>query len=142
MFPSILVLIWLTVKFIAAIDADIKSKEKILAYNNPNSPMHNWKFSELDNETIFPWEDVFENKYFPIYQEHLILCPKCLRENRFRINNDEFNFTYPNYLGRNILTVHFKTPEYTWKNSCGQEGSLSICLKHKRQIDFDFAMMN
>lgn len=142
MLSSILVLIWLTVKLVSAIEADKNSREKKLAYNNPNSPMHNWKFEELDRETIFPWEVVFANKYFPVYTEHLILCPICRRESRIKINGNEYDFVTPNYLGRNILTVYFKTPDYTWKNSYGQEGYLSICLRHKKQIDFDSTMMN
>ena len=138
----ILILVWLIWKGVYSSDETKTPTENNLAYINPDSPMHNWKFSELDGETIFPWKTVFANKYFPVYMEHLILCPKCLRENRMKISGDEFNFIPPNYLGENILTVHYKTPDYTWKNSYGQEGHLSICLKHKRQIDFDNTMMN
>ena len=42
----------------------------------------------------------------------------------------------------NIFWVYFKSPRSTWKNLCGREGYLSICSKHKIQVDFECTVMN
>lgn len=110
--------------------------------NNPESPMNKWVVSELDPETIVPWEDVFSNRFVPDCSGDLILCPKCIEENLVPIGGEEFISENIKAIDKHIIKVHFKSSEYTWENNCGREGNLSICLKHKKQIDFNFTMMN
>ena len=96
---------------------------------DPDSP-YNWKDSDCDTETIFPWEDVFECSIVP--NQNLIHdpCPKCVEEKDVPEKD------------RQIITLHFRSPFWTWVNLCGREGFLIICKKHKRQIDFLITKLN
>lgn len=135
-------LILLFLKIFESWKATESYEKKEVVCNNPDSPMNNWMLSELDPETIVPWEDVLTNRFIPDYTGDFILCPKCIGENRRIKDGEEFISENINVVSKNIITVHFKSNDYAWENFCGREGNLSICLKHKRQIDFDYTMMN
>ena len=110
---------------------------KMTLINNPNSPMYNWKITELDPETIFPWEDVLNSKI---------------------ITDAEYNIFLSEYLGESYkqyekqmgsrlknednFIIYFRSPDITWEKLCGQEGYLTISKKQKKQIDFIRTVMN
>ena len=96
---------------------------------DPKSPLHNWNDSELDEEAFFPWEDVFKCKIIPNEGE-LKPCPECIKENT---EGDKEG---------HLITVYFKSPAWTWERLCGREGYLTICTKHKIQVDFICTVMN
>ena len=134
-----LILIWLIIK-IANSSNSIPVKEEII--DNPESPMYNWNNSELDPEIIFPWEDVFKSKVVHDYSCNLNLCKKCMEEN-WKLEHGQVlipDSTLEKF--SEVITVYFRTPDYTWKENYGQEGYLSICIKHKRQIGFDYHVLN
>lgn len=142
MWTLLLIAIWFVVKILNSIPATETIEQRGIVCNNPESPMNKWVVSELDPETIVPWEDVFKNRFVPDCSGDLILCPKCIEENLISIGGEEFISENIKVIDKHIIKVHFKSSEYTWENNCGREGNLSICIKHKRQIDFDFTMMN
>jgi len=145
-----LILIWLIIKIANSSNSTIPVKKEIIS--NPESPMYNWNNSDLDSEIIFPWEDVFKCRIIHDYNCNLSLCPRCFEENQKSIRGevilpDKFFEKFGE-----VITVYFKGPEYIWKNLYGpeytwkelygQEGYLSICIKHKRQIGFDYTVLN
>ena len=101
----------------------------MLRKQDPDSP-YNWKHSDCDDETIFPWEDVFECLTIPNINHTYKQCPKCAIKNDAAGEKTE------------IITVHFISPNWTWERLCGREGYLIICKKHKRQIDFLITKLN
>ena len=92
---------------------------------DPQSPMYNWQASELDSEeTMFPWGDVFKSKIVANEDTNLKPCPECEKENAAKRSEG------------NIIAVFFRSPSITWEHLCGCEGYLTICIKHKKQVDF------
>ncbi len=96
---------------------------------DPKSPLYKWNASESDEEALFPWEDVLKCKIIPNEGE-LKPCPECIKENT---EGDKEG---------HIITVYFKSPAWTWERLCGREGYLTICTKHKIQVDFICTVMN
>ena len=135
-----LILIWLIIKIANSSNFTIPVKKEIIS--NPESPMYNWNNSELDPEIIFPWEDVFKCKIIHDYNCNLSLCPKCFEENRKSIQGEVVLSDKILEKFSEVITVYFRSPDYTWKEFCGQEGYLSICIKHKKQIGFDHKVLN
>ena len=134
-----LILIWLIIKIANSSNSIPVNKEII---NNPEPPMDTWHVDELDSEIIFPWEDVFKSRIIHDYSCNLNLCKKCLEEN-WKLEHGQVlipDSTLEKF--SEVITVYFRTPDYTWKEYYGQEGYLSICIKHKRQIGFDFTVLN
>ncbi len=103
------------------------------------SPMYKWKKSGCDRKTIFPWEDVFNSKIISPQVNSHIPCPKCLKE--FAKNKSEGK-TVGEEMRNHLITVDFRSPNSTWRALCGRAGYLTICTKHKRQVDFVCIMMN
>ena len=135
-----LILIWLIIKIANSSNSTIPIMKEIIS--NPESPMYNWNNSELDPEIIFPWEDVFKSRIIHDYACNLNLCKKCMEEN-WKLEHGQVlipDSTLEKF--SEVITVYFRTPDYTWKKYYGQEGYLSICIKHKRQIGFDYIVLN
>ena len=133
------VIIWLVIKIVNSWNETSDEKEVVIF---PEPPMDNWNIDELDSEIIFPWEDVFKCRIIHDYNCNLSLCPKCFEENRKSIRGEVI---IPDKIFEKfgeVITVYFRSPDYTWKDLYGQEGYLSICIKHKRQIGFDHKVMN
>lgn len=45
-------------------------------------------------------------------------------------------------LRKRTITFIFSSPGWTWENLCGQEGPMSICTKHKKQLSFYAEVIN
>lgn len=92
--------------------------------------MYNWKASDLGDGGIFPWEDVFKSNIIETDSCNYKPCLKCVEENIEAEKRE------------NIITLNFSSPPWTWERLCGRAGYLTICIKHKVQVDFECNMMN
>lgn len=71
----------------------------------------------------FPWKDVdacLGNEAEPPI-EGLIQCPKC---------------------GKELRWIRFRSPDRTWQELCGREGTLAICENCHKQVYFKCELMN
>ena len=78
-------------------------------------------------ETHFPWDDVkpcFKNKLESNDFENHDNCPKC------KLKSEK------------LIWINFSSPRWTWRESCGREGPLSICPKCNIQVEFIIECMN
>ncbi len=89
--------------------------------HNPRSPFYGWKLEELDPETIYPWTDVLtcslDKDQTPFMHR---VCPHCEKEGEHSL----------------LVIIDFRSPDWTWGKLVGTAGPLTICSKHKRQVDF------
>lgn len=84
---------------------------------------------ELDNETIFPWDDVnacIDTECLPIFRSlgENKPCPIC------GTPSDKLKW------------IEFRSPQWTWDNLMGRGGPLSICEKCHKQVEFIRIFMN
>ena len=109
-------------------------RNRIPLNENPKTPFFKWNIEELDKNQLYPWEDVFECPIFPlpIYSEYI--CIECLAKLNKPI--EELTKEEIKSLKANYVTINFRSPSETWRNLCGREGYLIICMEHKQQIDF------
>jgi len=76
-----------------------------------------YKKMVLENKEIFPWEDVqacLSNNTKPLLDE--MFCPLC---------------------GKKVKWIRFRSPDWTWKQLCGREGQMALCLDCHLQLYFD-----
>lgn len=72
---------------------------------------------------FFPWKHVFAS---------MLKHP----EDVYKLNN-----VCPDCEGR-LYQINFKSPSWTWRELCGRQGRLIICLDCPRQVDFTLEIMN
>lgn len=85
-----------------------------------------WQEKHLDKLIYFPWLDVLESRYLGKYKpmkKQTTCCDKCNKK-------------------ENVIWVYFVSPDITWREMCGRAGYLSICVKCKKQIQFQMSVMN
>lgn len=75
----------------------------------------------------FPTKDIKNCLNDTIERKHFINHRSCLKCDR---------------KSEDLLWIQFKSPDYTWKNLMGIEGSLSICEKCGIPVEFITAKMN
>ncbi len=112
----------------------VREKNKPRLDKKPGNLFYGWQDDDLDYERRFPWGDVYVSKYIgpsiPFEPNYGIQpCPKCVAEGELESSD-------------NLVWVYFRSPDWTWRKMCGREGYLSICTKHKRQVDFICTRMN
>ena len=76
----------------------------------------------LENKEIFSWEDVqacLSNKTKPLLDE--MFCPLC---------------------GKKAKWIRFRSPDWTWRQLCGREGPMALCLDCHLQLYFDCDVMS
>ena len=116
--------------------------------NDPNCPFYQIEVKDLNQKTIFPWEDVLLSEYLPDANSHkssyrpIKPCPLCKKENNDLETDRISSSPKPPLLTDYLFWVHFKSPSWTWRKLCGREGYLSICSKHKIQVDFLCTVIN
>lgn len=84
-----------------------------LDYSNPERTM----------EVYFPWNDVLDSMLRQPEKVRIsdTLCPEC---------------------GEHHIELYFSSPDWTWRNLCGRAGTMKICSKCEKQVDFCLEVMN
>lgn len=72
---------------------------------------------------IFPWEDVVSS----------------IEDNLDDIDTDKECCAF---CGRNIVSLYFSSPEWTWESMLGCAGYMKICVNCGKQLHFDCTEMN
>ena len=102
---------------------------------DPATPFYKCDFPEIIPNEYFSWEYVYECPIYPNYRGRIKPCSECLKEANEKLKRELTNKGIKR-LKANYITIHFRSPEKWWEGLAGSEGYLTICLKHKKQIDW------